>query len=243
MTSRLIAAEACSICWNSCVLPITLAASRNSLHTSSSLTIVRTMLPSMTSVSSQISSKGVPHAHSYTTCARINHHQHAHKHLIICCAACKACIRSHSALPLQKCHTHGMSVSGHTYHTDVNLACPLHQIDTPCARTAVQRCNTHTKRLQSVKKVHKCYYTLSHVVKYCYVSLAYTDSCCYVTLPRLRCVRGTSALDMRLEYAMQGTNTAGTSSIQQSLCALQHGLFTAKLHLHKTRLTAPLTKP
>ena len=70
MTSRLIAADACSICWNSCVFPMTLAASLNSLQTSSSRTMVRTMLPSMTSVSSQISSNGVPLAHSYTTCAQ-----------------------------------------------------------------------------------------------------------------------------------------------------------------------------
>ena len=145
MTSRLIDADAFSICWNSCVLPITRAASRNSLHgwvggtaihvntssgrrgrdaraaagqhvacssppapakrgaghiptgeeshanpmpacfihtniitritpsttclhVSSSRTIARTMLPSMTSVSSQIWRKGVPRAHSYTTC-------------------------------------------------------------------------------------------------------------------------------------------------------------------------------
>ena len=104
MTSRLMAAEACSICWKRAVLPITRAASRNSLggvggwgagvkggqvggvcgqragraphkyslthrHVSSRRTMARTIDPSITSVSVQISWKGVPLAHSYTTCS------------------------------------------------------------------------------------------------------------------------------------------------------------------------------
>ncbi len=38
------------------------------LHVSSRRTMARTMLPSITSVSPQMSLKGVPRAHSYTTC-------------------------------------------------------------------------------------------------------------------------------------------------------------------------------
>ena len=38
------------------------------LHVSSSRTMARTMVPSITSVSPQMSLKGVPRAHSYTTC-------------------------------------------------------------------------------------------------------------------------------------------------------------------------------
>ena len=68
-TSRLIAAEPASICSKSAVLPITRAASRSCRHISSRRTTVRTMLPSMMSVSVLISSKGSPKAHLYTTCA------------------------------------------------------------------------------------------------------------------------------------------------------------------------------
>ena len=60
MTSRLMAAEAASICCTSAVLPMTLPASRNSRQVSSRRTMARTMDPSSTSVSSQMSLKGIP---------------------------------------------------------------------------------------------------------------------------------------------------------------------------------------
>jgi hypothetical protein len=61
--SRLMAFEACSIFSKRVESPIMRAAFLNSLHVSSSLTIARTMEPSGTFVSSQISAKGVPCAH------------------------------------------------------------------------------------------------------------------------------------------------------------------------------------
>eukprot|EP00955_Chlamydomonas_euryale_P050094 354461-Chlamydomonas_euryale.AAC.9 len=71
-TSRLIAALAACICWNSDVLPITRAASISSRHAWSSRTTARTIEPSITSVSPQMASNGVPRAHSYTTCESTN---------------------------------------------------------------------------------------------------------------------------------------------------------------------------
>jgi hypothetical protein len=58
--SRFIALEAVSIFLYSAELPIIAAAFLNSRHVSSSLTMVRTIRPSGTSVSSQISANGVP---------------------------------------------------------------------------------------------------------------------------------------------------------------------------------------
>lgn len=58
--SRLIALEAISIFLQRAELPIIAAAFLNSRHVSSSLTMVLTIKPSGTSVSSQISENGVP---------------------------------------------------------------------------------------------------------------------------------------------------------------------------------------
>lgn len=58
--SRFIAFEAVSIFLYRAELPIIDAAFLNSRHVSSSLTMVRTIMPSGTSVSSQISANGVP---------------------------------------------------------------------------------------------------------------------------------------------------------------------------------------
>lgn len=58
--SRFIALEAISIFLWSAELPIIAAAFLNSRHVSSSLTMVLTISPSGTSVSSQISANGVP---------------------------------------------------------------------------------------------------------------------------------------------------------------------------------------
>ena len=65
--SRLIAADACSIFSYNAESPIIRAAFRTSLHISSRRTIVRTMLPSWTSVIVQMSENSVPFAHSLTT--------------------------------------------------------------------------------------------------------------------------------------------------------------------------------
>jgi len=62
--SRLIALDATSIFLYSTEFPIIEAAFLNSLHVSSSRTIVLTMSPSDTSVSSHMSANGVPFAHS-----------------------------------------------------------------------------------------------------------------------------------------------------------------------------------
>lgn len=58
--SRFIALEAVSIFLYRAELPIIAAAFLNSRHVSSNLTMVRTIRPSGTSVSSQISANGVP---------------------------------------------------------------------------------------------------------------------------------------------------------------------------------------
>ena len=58
--SRFMALEAASIFLWSAELPIIAAAFLNSRHVSSSLTMVLTISPSGTSVSSQISANGVP---------------------------------------------------------------------------------------------------------------------------------------------------------------------------------------
>lgn len=58
--SRLIALDAISIFLNSAEFPMMEAAFLNSLHVSSRRTIVLTMIPSDTSVSSHMSAKGVP---------------------------------------------------------------------------------------------------------------------------------------------------------------------------------------
>lgn len=72
MTSRLMAADAASICATSAVLPMIFAASLSSRQVSSRRTIARTIDPSGTSVSSQMSLKGTPRAQWYTTCARFH---------------------------------------------------------------------------------------------------------------------------------------------------------------------------
>lgn len=58
--SRFIALEAISIFLQSAELPIIAAAFLNSLHVSSNLTMVLTIRPSGTSVSSHMSANGVP---------------------------------------------------------------------------------------------------------------------------------------------------------------------------------------
>ena len=59
--SRFIAFDAVSIFLWSAELPMIAAAFLNSRHVSSNLTIVLTIIPSGTSVSSQISANGVPY--------------------------------------------------------------------------------------------------------------------------------------------------------------------------------------
>ena len=68
--SRLIHCEVASILRYRDGFPTTLAAFRKSLQSSSSLVIVRTMLPSCVRVMPVITWKGTPRAHSYTQAAR-----------------------------------------------------------------------------------------------------------------------------------------------------------------------------
>ena len=111
--SLFIAALAASSCWYKSTLPMMRDAVMTSWQACSSRTMVRTMLPSLTSVSVHMSLKGVPRAHSHTTCNN-KHPSHGH------CDLRSSKIHPHT-------HTHTLCVSIVTHIICVNCLVVTHR--------------------------------------------------------------------------------------------------------------------